>query len=62
MMFTNHPCVKDCPDRTATCKKTCERLKKYTELKAKERKEKDKQFVVDCYQIDVLNKHKRRKR
>lgn len=34
-----HPCRKDCPERTAECKKTCERWKPYAEAKKEEYKE-----------------------
>lgn len=34
-----HPCRKDCPERTAECKKTCERWKIYEQTMQKEYKE-----------------------
>lgn len=48
------PCVRDCPDRTMTCKKTCERLKEYTAWKKEQQKIKDKQFLLDDYQINSI--------
>ena len=54
--------MKDCPNRTATCKKTCEKLKEYTEWKLKVQKEKDKQFRIDDYVINSINKRNRRKK
>ena len=57
MMIRDHPCQKDCPDRSATCKKTCEKLKEYTEKKKKAEEEKNKRFKVDDY---IINSYLRR--
>ena len=54
MMLRDHPCQKDCPDRSGTCKKTCEKLKAYTEKKLKAEAEKEKQFKVDDYVINSM--------
>ena len=34
-----HPCLKDCPDRTAECKRDCPRWAKYEAAKQEEYKE-----------------------
>lgn len=40
------PCVKECPNRTAECKLTCEKWKEYEAEYLKERKEKERQREV----------------
>lgn len=59
MIPKDHPCKKDCPDRNATCKKTCEKLKEYTKKKEAIQKEKDKRFIIDDYQINSIIRRKR---
>lgn len=54
MMLRDHPCQKDCPDRNATCKKTCEKLKAYTEKKLKAEAEKEKRYKIDQYEIEMM--------
>jgi hypothetical protein len=60
MMIKDHPCRKDCPDRSPICQATCVRLKEYREKRRADRKKGEDKFLVDCYQIDAINKHKRR--
>lgn len=59
-MVRDHPCTKDCPDRNGTCKMTCEKLKAYTEKKLKAEAEREKEYRIHQYEMDML--HKRQKR
>ena len=54
-----HPCVKDCPERSATCKKTCEKLKEYTAWKKPKDEEKIRQYKINQYQIDQIIRRKK---
>lgn len=58
MMLRDHPCQRDCPDRNATCKKTCEKLKEYTKKKQAAEAEKQRQFQVDDYIINSTIKRR----
>lgn len=57
MMIKDHPCKKDCPERSPVCQASCDRLKEYREKKREERRRKDVEFRIDSYQIDSINKH-----
>ena len=54
-----HPCVKECPDRTAVCRKDCEKLKEYLETKEEIRKKKDERYRIEDY---IANSYYRNKK
>ena len=60
------PCVRDCPDRSATCKLSCEKLKAYEKVYRAEREEIVRRSRVSsaltAYRIDTIFKYKRKKR
>lgn len=39
----DHPCKKDCPNRTALCKLSCAKFIKYEKERAEERQEQEEQ-------------------
>lgn len=43
MQHKKHPCVKDCPERTATCHAKCKRYLEWVEYHKQELAERDKQ-------------------
>lgn len=53
-----HPCRKDCPKRTAECKRVCERWKEYAAKKQEEYKER----VADNEVNDALFQMDRRRK
>lgn len=63
---TKSPCVRDCPDRSATCKLSCEKLKAYEKAYRAEREEIVRQSRVSSaltsYKINEIIKYKRKKR
>jgi len=56
-----NPCTKDCPNRTINCRKDCDKYKPYREWIEARNKEKQKRFLVDSFQIEQMEKRKRRK-
>ena len=55
-----NPCAKDCPDRAMGCHQNCERYKPYREWYEKMNAERQKKFLVDSFQIENMEKTKRR--
>jgi hypothetical protein len=53
----NSPCKQDCPDRTAECRRTCERYKAYEAKKLEEYKERGIERELDDAFQDM---HRRR--
>ena len=51
MLGLESPCKRDCPKRSAECKKICEKWKEYEKeyFERDEEKAKAKQKEVDCY-------------
>lgn len=42
----NHPCVKACPDRSGTCRKTCQKWKEYEARKKIEEERKRQRYLL----------------
>jgi len=53
------PC-KNCPDRKMNCTVGCEKWAEYAEQRDKSYKEREKNFRIDQFQIDNMNKGRRR--
>ena len=52
-----HPCTKECPDRTITCKSTCEKYKDYMAKTEKERQYRIAQHKINDYQFDMKRRN-----
>lgn len=48
-----HPCTKECPERTATCKRTCKRWKEYEPAKREEYKERQERSEAKSDSIQL---------
>lgn len=58
------PCDRNCPDRTATCKRTCPEWADYEEAQREKQKEKDKEYrkklPIDNYYADKDTNYRRK--
>lgn len=48
------PCKKDCPDRSGTCRFTCERHKAWEKQHRAELEEKNRQKAIECGYIEHI--------
>ena len=55
-----HPCSKDCPERTAECKKTCEKWKPYEAQKREDYKHRAQMSDTIGALIQMENGHWKR--
>ena len=55
-----HPCDQKCPERTPGCKPTCPRLTAYQESLRPMREKRQRDILLDGYQIDALHDNRRR--
>lgn len=55
-----HPCRKDCPERTAECKKTCSRLATYAASKADEYAAREMEYMIRDTEFKMNEKRRKR--
>lgn len=57
-----HPCVRECPGRKLGCRSDCEKFIKYEKQKEAERKQRQKEFLLEDYTLASVARVKRIRR
>jgi len=57
-----NPCVRECPDRKVGCRSECEKFKEWDSFKEAERKQRQKDFLVEDYTLASVARVKKLRR
>ena len=54
-----NPCIRECPGRKVGCRSGCEKFKEWEKYKEAERKQRQKDFLVEDYTLSSVARVKR---